>query len=130
MDPAEFAKLTAGRTERTDHFSIQRKFVNPARESVAAIQILRASLRNADGPRRAILPSGGIAGDRISEPGLGVRRDRYVNRDFALDGAFRIEHLNPAIPTIRDIDVALRVGRDAVRRIELARLRAAIAPLL
>ena len=54
--------------------------------------------------------------------------DRYVDLHDAQEFAVAIEDLNPAIAAIRHVDVALRIGGDIVRRVELAGLVAAVAP--
>src|SRR5215472_3504180 len=57
-------------------------------------------------------------------------RDRDIDRDLAFELPLGIEDLDAPVAAVRHVDVALGVGRDAVRRIELAELAAALAPLL
>jgi hypothetical protein len=54
--------------------------------------------------------------------------ERHVDGHCAQEFTLGIEDLNAPVETIRHVDVALRVGCDAVRRIELSRLVAALAP--
>jgi len=42
--------------------------------------------------------------------------------------ALAIENLDAAITAVCDIDIALRIGCDAVRRVEIARLVAFLSP--
>ena len=54
----------------------------------------------------------------IAKPRLCIRGHRYIDFDFAQELAIGVEHLDAAISTIRNIDVALGVGRDTVRCVE------------
>src|SRR5262245_47099300 len=50
--------------------------------------------------------------------------------DLRLHRAVAVEHLDPLVAGVRDVDVALGVERDAVERAELTRLAAAESPRL
>src|ERR1700676_5301979 len=47
-------------------------------------------------------------------------RERHIDLDLPQDLAVGIEYLDASIAAIRHVDIALGVGRDAVRRIELS----------
>src|SRR5258707_6333636 len=53
-----------------------------------------------------------------------LRVVRHVDRELALEGALPVEHLDAPVAAVGDVDVALRVGGDRVRRVELAGLPA------
>ncbi len=69
------------------------------RVGVGGEQVLMRARRDADAPRRA---------------------DVVVNR---AEDKVVVEHLHPVVRAIGDVHVALRVDREAVRQVELARLR-------
>jgi hypothetical protein len=54
--------------------------------------------------------------------------NRHVEGDLTLESAVGIKHLNGPVAAIGDLEIALRVRSDAVRRTELAGFVAAIAP--
>ncbi len=53
VNPAELAELFAGFAENAENFSVERKFVDTARESVRSIENLIWRGRDANGPGRA-----------------------------------------------------------------------------
>ena len=56
--------------------------------------------------------------------------ERHIDGDLAQQSSIGIENLDAPIAAIGHIDVALRIGSDAVRRVELAGAAAGRAPLL
>ena len=83
--------------------------------------------RDANRPRRARRlgerRAGGLklrhVGDRADRRYRG-RIEGYVDLDLPQQLALAVEHLDAPVATIRDVDIALRIGRDAVRRREFA----------
>src|ERR1035441_7837993 len=57
-----------------------------------------------------------------------VGRHRHVDGELTLEIAVAVEYLNAVIAAVGDVDVALGVGRDRMRRVELAGTFAAVAP--
>ena len=53
--------------------------------------------------------------------------ERHVDRDLAEEFAVAVEDLDAAVAAVGHVDVSLRVGGDAVRRVELAGLVAGFA---
>jgi hypothetical protein len=51
-----------------------------------------------------------------------------IDGELAQEFAVAVEYLNPVIAAIGDIDIAVGVGRDRMRGVELAGLLAALAP--
>src|SRR5207302_9993999 len=64
----------------------------------------------------------------LAERGAGIRIERNIDLDLAQTRPLAVEHLNAAVVAVSDIDIALRVGRDGVYQIELARPLAFLAP--
>ena len=64
----------------------------------------------------------------LADRGLGVRRHRHVDDELAQEFAVAVEHLDAVVAAIGDIDIAVGVGRDRMRGVELAGLLAAVAP--
>jgi len=63
-----------------------------------------------------------------SDRGYRGRIEGHIDLDLSQQLALAVEYLDTPIAPVRDVDVALRIGGDAVRRIELARLVAGLAP--
>src|SRR5262245_12017531 len=108
MNRAELTDLLAGFAELSDDCSVQFHFVNLTadrglprivviRIRVRAVEILMGARADADGPGSA---------------------DVVVDLEQL---QIAIEDLNASVLTIRDVDVALGVGRDRMRDVELVR---------
>ena len=67
-------------------------------------------------------------GGFVADHHAGIGRHRHIDGDLAQELAVAVEHLDAPVAAVGDIDIALGVGADAVRRAELARLAAAVAP--
>ena len=65
---------------------------------------------------------GGIWIGLVADCRHGTMIERHVDGHCAQEFTLGIEDLNAPVDTIRHVDVALRVGCDAVPRIELSRL--------
>src|SRR5262249_34857996 len=81
----------------------------------------------------AVVERLGIVGVRAVQILMLTRRDadgvgRTDVGDLRLRRAIAVEHLDPLVAGVGDVDVALRVERDAVQHAELARLTAAVSP--
>src|SRR5215469_11697738 len=87
--------------------------------------------RDADRPRRARRKGTGgdlrLARD-ITDGRLRAWRHRNVDYHLPFEIAVAVEHLNAMVAAIGDINVAVIVGRDRMRRVELTGPVAAIAP--
>src|SRR5207248_1399912 len=69
--------------------------------------------------------------NRLRRSGRDAQRPcQAVEGPFLLELPLAVEHLDATVLTIRDVQRAAPVDDDAVRRIELPRARAAIAPVL
>ena len=64
----------------------------------------------------------------LADGGLGARRHRHVDGELAQEFAVAVEYLDAVIAAVGDIDIAVGVGGDRMRRVELAGLLAAVAP--
>src|ERR1700677_3483388 len=140
MNPAELLRLMAHAAKNTNHLAIQRQLVDSAWIGVGAIEILGWPGADANGPRRSVLHgsvrrsrsyrSRGCGGGRgITHPHVDGGWQRYVYGDLPQICSIGIENLDAPVAAIGHVDVALRIGRDAVRRIELAGAAAGSAPL-
>src|SRR5579863_9318573 len=112
MDGAELAGLLAGFSKLADDGAVQLHFENVAgdgcnlgiivvRVRIRAVDVLMWPRRDADRPRRAHLI-------------INLARRQIV-----------VENLDPAVGPVADVNVALRVRREGVRKIELSKLRTA-----
>src|SRR5262245_50176756 len=139
VNPSKLLGLMAGLAEIAEQLAIERQLVNAARERVGEIDVLRWTAGNADGPGRARRHRS-CAWSRIgsqqlldvrrrTHPRLRIRRDgRLSHVDFDLADELvrlRIDNLDAAIATIGDVDVALGVVGDRVRRVQLPEILAA-----
>src|SRR5262249_55560592 len=112
VDHAELFRQLAGAPEFPDHFAGQLHLVDLAvlhalgLVRVGAEEILRRSARDANRLRRA------DAGD------------------LRLERALAVEHLNPVVAGVGDVDVAGRIGGDAADLVELSLARSGLAPRL
>src|SRR3954470_14694254 len=67
----------------------------------------------------------------LIRPGRDAHRPgQAVERPLLLERAPGVEHLDAAVLPIGDVQVLVAIDHDAVRRVELARLRTAVAPVL
>ncbi len=73
--------------------------------------------------------AGGVRRRCVADQRLAARRRGYVDLHDAQHFAGAVEHLDAGITAVADIDVALGVRGDGMRRIHLARLGTAVAPL-
>src|SRR6266702_2098246 len=132
VHPSQLLRLLPRLAEHAEHLPVQAELVDAPRVRIRREQHLVGPRRDADRPGRArgerarLRVGVGLVADR----GWGVRVERYVDGDGAQESAVPVEHLDPSVETIRDVDVAPRIGRDVVRGIEIAGLVAALAPRL
>ena len=103
VDHAELLELLAGAADTAEHGAVQLHLVDLAveervlgRVGVGAVEKLLRAGRDADGTRRAHV------------------------LDLALERAVVVEHLNPLIAHVGDVDVAAGIDGDGVGSIELA----------
>src|SRR6266404_1776225 len=94
MDPAELFHLLSGGAEFAEDMPLEIKFVDRA-DGVRAVEILLRPRRDAD------------------RPGSTNAGPHRAQREIV------VKNLNPAVPPIANINVALGVGRNRVRRAEL-----------
>ena len=80
----------------------------------------------AHGAPGAIAPV--VAFGLVTDRRTRVRIDRYVDRDLAQELAVAIEHLDAPVASVRHVDAVLRVHRNAMRSVELARAVTRLAP--
>ncbi len=129
MDPAELLELFAGFAEDSEDFAVEREFVDAAGEGVGGVENLVGAGGDADGPGCAGgLSSGGVWRGFAADGGGGtgvVEGD--VDGDLTEEFSVAVEDLDAAVAAVGYVDVALCVGGDAVRGIELAGLVAGLA---
>ncbi len=129
VDPSKLLHLPAGPAEHAQNFAVQADLVNAARESVRRVNHLIRSGRDANGPRRA-----GTHGSHQIDGRL-VANDRhrvcviewFDDLDIAQVFAIAIEHFNASVAAIRNVNISLRIGGNAVRSVELAGSAAGLA---
>src|ERR1035438_8152918 len=130
VNPAELLGLAAAAAQNPEHFAVEREFVDAPRKCVGAVEILRGSGCNADGPGCAVLRRRTLRAGLVAHPRVSVGRDGHVDSDLAQKIAFAVEDLDAPVAAIRHVDVPVSVGGNAVRRVELSGFGPAIAPLL
>ena len=131
VDPAELLQLLAGLAEHAQDLALERQPVDAPRPGVGAVEHGVGAGRDGEGPGRARGES--AAGDGrlvryVADRRPRVGRHRHVDGELALEIAVAVEYLNAVIAAVGDVDVALGVGRDRMRRVELAGTFAAVAP--
>lgn len=119
--PSELLELLARFAEDAQYLAVERKLVDPPRVRVRGLQHLMRAGRDAHRPRCARRlrqrRAGGFqlrhVGNR-SDGGDRGRIERYVDRDLTQQLALAVEHLDAPVAAVRDVDVSLRIGGDAV----------------
>ena len=128
MDPTELFGLAPELADHSQHFAVERQFVNAARIGIRAVQVLGGAgvMQIAQGAPlcRAAASALGWLPIQGSESG-GTGTSMTISRRKA---ASESKHLDAAVAAIGHVDVAVGVGGNAVRRIEFARLVAGSAP--
>src|SRR5258705_8095990 len=129
MNPSELLGLLSRLAHHSENLALQRELIQSARICVGREQHLVQAGSYADRPGCAVLRR-----SRVTRRHVALRRARrriegHIDRHPANECAVRIEYLNAPVAAIRDVDVPLCVGSDAVRRVEFAGLGSAIAPL-
>ena len=129
MNPAELFQLFSGLAEHPENFAVESQFINSSWIGIGAVQNLARSGRYADGPRRAwSLRPFDVLGRLIANGrARGVVIERNIDLHFAKEFTIAVEHLNPAVTPIADINSSLRIGGNAMRCIEFSGLIAALA---
>ena len=135
MDPAELLQLLPGFAEHAQQLSVQGQLEHAARERVGSVEHLLRPGRDAHRPRRAghhrLRPAPRLdlrEIRQVADRGARLRIVGNVDRELTLERPLAVEHLDAPVAAVGDVDVALRVGGDRVRRVELAGLRALAAP--
>jgi len=128
VNPAELAELLAGFAEDAEDSSVEAQLVDATGETVGTVEDLIGSGRDADGPGGAGRHRAGGGRGLVADGRVGVGVDGDINGDLAEEFSVAVENLYAAVAAIGDVDVALRVECDAVRRVQLARLVAGFAP--
>ncbi|OIQ64378.1 hypothetical protein GALL_540710 [mine drainage metagenome] len=133
MNPAELFQLLAGLSKHAEHLALEAQLVDPSGPCVRTVKHLVRRRRDADRPGRARRK--GAVGDHRLVGNLAdrwpcIRRHRHVDGELAQEFSVLVEHLNPVVAAIGDVDVIVGIGRDRVRGIELTGFLAAIAPRL
>src|ERR1700730_146293 len=135
VNPSKLLELLAGFAEHAEDFSVEGELIDAPWVRVRGVQRLTRTGRDANRPRRA-----GRLGERRSccfqlrnvrnrsDRGYRGRIEGHIDLDLSQQLALAVEYLDTPIAPVRDVDVALRIGGDAVRRIELARLVAGLGP--
>src|SRR5438094_555240 len=137
VDPAELLELFPGLAEHAEQLALQAELVDPPRVGVGCEQHLIGPGRDAQRPGRTRRHGQRAArGLELDEVGpVADRRTRrrivrHIDPHLAQERAVAIEDLDAAIAAVGYIDVAPGIRGDAVRRMELAGLVAAVAPRL
>src|ERR1035438_6860078 len=126
--------LLARFTEYAQHLSIQRQLVHAAWIGVGRIEHLIGRGRNTNRPRSARhecqylligFQIGFVANCRTR-----VLVEWHIDRDRTQELSVAVEHLNPTVAAVRYVKITLRIGRNIMRIVELARLIATITPRL
>src|SRR6266852_4962895 len=128
VSPAELSDLLAGFAEDAENFSVEREFVDAAGESVGGVEHLILPGRDANGPGRAGCHGAGGGGGLVADGGAGVGIDGNIDGDDAKEFSISIEDLDAAVAAVRDVNIVVRIDRDAVRGVVLAGLVAGFAP--
>jgi hypothetical protein len=128
VNPPELFRLLTGAAKDAEDLSIQRHFVNPAGKCVRGVKELIGAWGDANRPGRAgMLAADGLFVRYRTHPWTGAGRHRHIQFHFSEVFPIRVKNLNPEIAAIGDIYIPLRVGRDAVRRVELSGFVAGLA---
>ena len=130
MNPAELFELFAGFAEHAKQRAFQSQLVDAPGISIRAVENLPRSRCDADRPRRAgRLRAFDILGRLVADGSTrGISIEGHIDLDLAQKFPIAVENLDSAVAAIADVDISLRIGGDGVRRVELARLVAALAP--
>src|SRR6266851_4488289 len=128
VNPAELAELFAGFAEDTENFSIKAEFIDAAWKTVGAEEDLVGAGGDANGPGRAGGHGAGGGGGLVADGGASIGIDGNIDGDDAKEFSISIEDLDAAVAAVRDVNIVVRIDRDAVRGVELAGLVAGFAP--
>ena len=129
MNPSELLELPSCLPEHAEHFALQGKLVDSPRIGVRRKQHLIRRRRDANRPRRTRRKcSLHVRTGFIPNHGASVRREGNIDADLAKELAFRIKDLDTPIASIRNIDVVLCIGSNAMGSIQLPGLIAGFPP--
>src|SRR5258708_16382826 len=128
VNPAEVAELFAGFAEDTENFSIKAEFIDAAWKTVGAEEDLVGAGGDANGRGRAGGYGAGGGGGLVADGGASIGIDGNIDGDDAKEFSISIEDLDAAVAAVRDVNIVVRIDRDAVRGVELAGLVAGFAP--
>src|SRR5712664_4131250 len=128
VNPAKLSELLAGFAEDAENFSVEREFVDTARESIGGVEHLVWPGRDANGPGCAGCHGAGGGGGLVADGGAGVGIDGNIYGDDAKEFSIGVEDLDAAIAAIGDVNVIARIDGDAMRCVELTGLIAGFAP--
>src|SRR5712664_3607128 len=128
VNPAKLSELLAGFAEDAENFSVEREFVDTARESIGGVEHLILPGRDANGPGCAGCHGAGGGGGLVADGGAGVGIDGTIYGDDAKEFSIGVEDLDAAIAAIGDVNVIARIDGDAMRCVELTGLIAGFAP--
>src|SRR5438876_1255677 len=137
VDPAKLLELFSRLAEYAEHLALKAELVDPPRVGVGCEQHLVGPRRDAQRPGRTRRHGQRAArGFELDEVGpVADRRTRrrivrHIDPYLAQERAVAIEDLDAAIAAVGYIDVAPGIRGDAMRRMKLAGLAAAVAPRL
>ena len=135
VNPSELLELLAGLAQHADNFSVQREFVDAARDKHPTRRALESGpgvMQIAQGAPGAIVPVDDLRAGFVADGRHACSHNRTARLILIWRKKFAVavEHLNAAVAAVGDVDIALRIRRDAVRRIELAGPIAGLAPRL
>src|SRR4051794_38360571 len=98
------------------NLAIESHLIDTTRKCIGAVDVLRWTWGDAQSPRRSGLHSSARVGTRTrAHPRLRICGFRYVDFHFTKEGPVGVEHLYATVAAIRNIDIARRIGRNAVR---------------
>src|SRR5882757_3506613 len=126
VNPAKLFQFFAGLAEPAQNFSVQAEFVDAARKGIRGVEDLIGSGRDANRPWRTgtQLPRVHIcsAHHRFWADGWdsGCIIKGHIDFYLAKVLAFAIEDLDAGIAAVRDVNISLGIGSDAVRSVELS----------
>ena len=129
MGAGEFLEIAARLADHAQHLALERDFEDATREGrLADKHHLVLAGRDADRIGRADRPGETLTGRRVAVGRARRRIGWHVDREHTQELAFGVEHLDAPVGAVTHIDVVVAVARDGMRRAELSRARALLAP--
>src|SRR5579864_3385321 len=131
VDPSELFELLARFPENAEDFTVETELVDSSRITIGAKQDLVRRRSDADCPRRS-RSLRLVAQDRrigfVADRRSCLHIEWHIDRNLAQELSLNVEHLNPTVSSVSNVDVIFCVHRNAVRRHKLAWSAAGFSP--